>query len=137
AFAAAGRCSATNVPRPGRGTTSPSPASRDNARCTVTGEARCRAINSRTEGRRLPGGRARAAVRTSSITRDSVLPSIMSTRSNVTQRGGITQGELQDSCTCRQESLQQNGCGAECDAAGAAGETPLAVAPDRQRYSES
>src|SRR3954452_8653821 len=87
--------SATNVPRPGRGTTSPSPASRASARCTVTGDARWRAISSRTDGRRLPGGRARAAVRTSSITRDSVLPSIMSTESNVTTSAAVTQDRLQ------------------------------------------
>ena len=54
------------------------------ARWTVTGEARWRAISSRTDGRRLPGGRSRAAVRTSSITRCSVLSSVMSTESNAT-----------------------------------------------------
>src|SRR4051812_2164610 len=48
-------------------------------------------MSSRTDGRRLPGGRARAAVRTSWITRSSVLPLIMSTRSNVTTRRAITQ----------------------------------------------
>src|SRR4051812_32929278 len=83
--------SATKVPRPGRGTTRPSWASRAIARWTVTGEARWRAISSRTDGRRLPGGGARAAVRTSSITRASVLPSVMETASNVTPRVAITQ----------------------------------------------
>src|SRR4051812_10775204 len=83
--------SATKVPRPGRGTTRPSSASRAIARCTVTGEARWRAISSLTDGRRLPGGRARAAVRTSSITRWVVLLSIMSNGSNATTAVAVTQ----------------------------------------------
>src|SRR3954451_20372969 len=83
--------SATKVPRPGRGTTRPSWASRAIARWTVTGEARWRAISSRTDGRRLPGGRGRAAVRTSSITRWSVLSSIMSNGGNATTARAVTQ----------------------------------------------
>src|SRR3954454_22164772 len=49
-------------------------------------------MSSRTDGKRLPGGRARAAARTSSITRWDVLPSIMSSASNVTERRRVTQG---------------------------------------------
>src|SRR5438874_2292522 len=53
--------------------------------------ARWRAISSLTDGRRLPGGRARAAVRTSSITRLVVLSSIMSNGSNATAAVAVTQ----------------------------------------------
>ena len=56
--ACAGGRGATKVPRPGRGSSTPSAASAAIARCTVTGEARWRAISSRTEGRRSPGERA-------------------------------------------------------------------------------
>ena len=42
-------------PRPGRGSRTPSAASAAIARCTVTGEARWRAMSSRTDGRRSPG----------------------------------------------------------------------------------
>ncbi len=48
----------TNVPRPGRGSSTPSAASAAIARCTVTGEARWRAISSRTDGKPLAGGAA-------------------------------------------------------------------------------
>ena len=57
---------ATNVPRPGRGTTSPSAVSAAIARWTVTGEAPCSRISSRTDGSRAPSGsvvaRSRRAV---------------------------------------------------------------------------
>src|SRR3954451_2687193 len=54
--------SATKVPRPGRGTTRPSWASRAIARWTVTGEARWRAISSRRERQRAAGGEGGGAV---------------------------------------------------------------------------
>ena len=54
---------ATNVPRPGRGTTIPSAASDAIARWTVTGDAPCSRISSRTEGSRAPSGRVAARSR--------------------------------------------------------------------------
>ena len=53
------RARRTKVPRPGRGLDArPRRRAAAIARCTVTGEARWRAISSRTDGRRLPGAAA-------------------------------------------------------------------------------
>ena len=72
-----GSRSATNVPRPGRASTSPRATSDAIARCTVAGPARWRAISVRTDGSRSPG-EAAATSASIAVTIVAVLPSGMS-----------------------------------------------------------
>src|SRR3954465_7581863 len=88
---AAGR-GATNVPRPGRASTSPRAASTPIARCTVAGPARWRAISSRTDGSRSPGALASTSSSSAlAMTPPPLLSFSMRNTSNATRAAAVTQ----------------------------------------------
>src|SRR6478609_2039989 len=89
------RAAATNVPRPGRVSTTPRATSTPMARCTVAGPARCRTINSRTDGSRAPGDAPATTPSRLAITAAAALSCGMSNGSNATEQSAITQrGEM-------------------------------------------
>ena len=89
-----GSRSATNVPRPGRASTSPRATSDASARCTVAGPARWRAISVRTDGSRSPGDAA-ATSASIAVTIVAVLPFDMSAASNAIAVPTVTQDALE------------------------------------------
>src|SRR5215207_1103506 len=93
AAAGAGRGWATNVPRPGRASSTPRRTSMCTARWTVAGPAPCRRISSRTDAIRSPGLAAAAAASSSSRSVVAVLLSVMRFGSNAIAPGGITPGD--------------------------------------------
>ena len=93
-----GSRSATNVPRPGRASTSPRATSDAIARCTVAGPARCRAISSAptAAGRRATPRRPPPPI---AVTIVAVLPSGMSVSVTLPRRT-VTQGAANARAPC-------------------------------------
>src|SRR4051812_23686783 len=86
--------SATNVPRPGRASTSPWATSAATARWTVAGPARWRAINSRTLGSRAPGIAVATSASRLAMTVAVALSCCMTDVSNAIARPTITPADV-------------------------------------------